>query len=34
MYIDPITRETFNYATPKSCKTNPQNVLSVDPDTW
>ena len=32
MFIDPITRQTFNYATPISCDNNPQNVIALDPD--
>ena len=30
MYIDPITRQTSNYATPISCDNNPQNVIDLD----
>ena len=29
MYIDPITRQTFNYATPLSFDNNPENVIAV-----
>ena len=32
MYIDPITRQTFNYATPIECGNNPQNIIELDPD--
>ena len=32
MYIDPITRQFFNYATPKSCDNNPQNIKELDRD--
>ena len=32
MYIDTIKRQTFNYATPISCKNNPKNVIALDPD--
>ena len=32
MYCDPITRQTFKYATPKSCLENPQKVRALDPD--
>ena len=33
MYVDPITRRTFNYATPIECGNNPQNNIELDPDT-
>ena len=33
MYVDPITRQTFNYATPIKCRNNPQNPFELDPDT-
>ena len=33
MYVDPITRQTFNYATPIECGNNPKNVIELDPDT-
>ena len=33
MYIDPISRPTFNFATPISCDNNPNNVIALDPDT-
>ena len=33
MYIDPITRQTFIYATLISCDNNPQIVIALDPDT-
>ena len=32
MYIDPKTKEIFNYATPISCEINPQNVVALDLD--
>ena len=32
MYVDPITRQTFNYATPKECGNNPQNIFELDLD--
>ena len=32
MYVDPITRQTFNYATPIECGNNPQNFIELDPD--
>ena len=33
MYVDPITRQTFNYATPIECGNNPQIIIELDPDT-
>ena len=33
MYVDPITRQTLNYATPIECGNNPQNIIELDPDT-
>ena len=33
MYVDPITRQIFNYATPIECGNNPQNIIHLDPDT-
>ena len=32
MYVDPISRQTFNYATPIECASNPQNNFELDPD--
>ena len=32
MYVDPITRQIFNYATPIECGNNPQNLIELDPD--
>ena len=33
MYVDPITRRTFNYATPIThIGNNPQNIIELDPD--
>ena len=32
MYVDPITRQTFNYAKPIECGNNPQNIIEIDPD--
>ena len=32
IYVDPITRQTFNYATPIECGNNPQNKIELDPD--
>ena len=33
MYVDPITRQTSNCATPLKCGNNPQNIIEFDPDT-
>ena len=33
MYVDPITRQTFKYATPIECGSNPQNFIELDPNT-
>ena len=33
MYIDPITRQTFNHPTPIPCVINPENIKALDPDT-
>ena len=32
MYVDPITRQTYNYATPITCDNNPNNIIELDPD--
>ena len=32
MYVDPIKRQTFYYATPIECGNNPQNIIELDPD--
>ena len=32
MYVDPITRQTFDYATPITCDKNPKNNIELDPD--
>ena len=32
MYVDPITRQTINYATPIECGNNPQKTIELDPD--
>ena len=31
-YVDPITRQTFDYATPIACENNPQNTIALDLD--
>ena len=33
MYVDPITRQTYHYATPIPCDNNPRNIIELDPDT-
>ena len=32
MYVDPITRQTNDYATPITCDNNPRNIIELDPD--
>ena len=32
MYVDPITRQTYDYATPIACDNNPRNIIELDPD--
>ena len=32
MYVDPITRQTYDYATPITCDTNPRINFELDPD--
>ena len=34
MDVDPITRRTFNYATPIEYGNKPQNIIELDPDTF
>ena len=34
MCVNPITRQTFEYANQIPCHNNPQNVLALDPDTF
>ena len=33
MYVDPITRQTYDYATAIACGFNPRNIIELDPDT-
>ena len=33
IYVNLITRPTFNYATPIECGNNPLNIIELDPDT-
>ena len=32
MYVDPITRQTYDYATPITCDNNPRKIIELDPD--
>ena len=32
MYVEPITRQTYEYATPITCGNNPKNIIDLDPD--
>ena len=32
MYVDPITRQTYDYATPIACNNIPKNIIELDPD--
>ena len=32
MYVDLITSQTFDYATPITCENNPKNLIELDPD--
>ena len=32
MYVDPITRQTYDYATPITCDNNPRNIIELDSD--
>ena len=32
MYVDPITRQTYDYATPITSDNNPRNIIELDPD--
>ena len=33
IYLDPITRQTYDYATSFACDNNPKNIIELDPDT-
>ena len=33
MYVDPITRHTYDYDTPIACDNHPQNIIELDPAT-
>ena len=30
MYVDPITRQTYHYATPIACDNNPRNIIELE----
>ena len=32
MYVDPIARQTYDYATPTTCDNNPRNIIELDLD--
>ena len=32
MYVDPITRQTYDYASPITCDNNPKNIIELDAD--
>ena len=32
MYVDPITRQIYDYATPITCDNIPRNIIELDPD--
>ena len=32
MYVDPITRQTYDFPTPIPCDNNPKNIIELDPD--
>ena len=32
LYVDPITRQTYDYATPIACDNNPISNIELDPD--
>ena len=32
MYVDLITRQSYDYATPIACDNNPRNIIELDPD--
>ena len=32
MYVDPITRQTYDFATPITCDNNTRNIIELDPD--
>ena len=32
MYVDPIIRQTYDYATPSACDKKARNIFELDPD--
>ena len=32
MYVDPITQQPYDYATPITCDNNPRTIIELDPD--
>ena len=32
MYVDPNTRQTYDYANSIACDNNPKNIIELDPD--
>ena len=32
MYVDPISRQTYDYATQITCDNNPRTIIELDPD--
>ena len=32
MYVDPITKQTYDYATPITCDNNQKNIIELDPE--
>ena len=32
VYVDPITRQTYDFATPITCDNDPRNIIELDPD--
>ena len=32
MYVDPITRQTYDFATPIACDNNPRNIIELEPN--
>ena len=32
MYVDPTTRQIYDYATPIACDNNPRNIVELVPD--
>ena len=32
LYVDPNTRQTYDYASPNPCDNNPRSIIEMDPD--